>query len=243
MSAQTSGKAAKPISSSAHFPRITKHDLEVVVEAMDKLREALRVDEATKTPLDRHHLEAMLRVGMESTDSHMRDFAAQTARDIGLTHEHTDACYGKVPETEGKGEYLRCGLVAGKVPAVPPSVDGLEGQCRFEIDMAMLGTPLKAPGVKEREAIAQKFASVIRNRDRELVEKLEGLLSKGQFVHGYYYYDGAGEQHEALFVTDPAKLDDAEKENEILRFEFRPLTKAEYDELRAVLAARKGEEK
>ena len=34
-------QAAKPIASSAHFPRITKHDLEVVVEAMDKLREAL----------------------------------------------------------------------------------------------------------------------------------------------------------------------------------------------------------
>ena len=30
---------------SAHFPRITKHDLEVVVEAMDKLREALRTDD------------------------------------------------------------------------------------------------------------------------------------------------------------------------------------------------------
>ena len=33
---------------SAHFPRITKHDLEVVVEAMDKLREALKVEEEAK---------------------------------------------------------------------------------------------------------------------------------------------------------------------------------------------------
>ena len=33
------------VTSSAHFPRITKHDLEVVVEAMDKLREALRADD------------------------------------------------------------------------------------------------------------------------------------------------------------------------------------------------------
>lgn len=28
-------------------------------------------------------------------------------------HYHMDACYGEVPETEGTGEYLRCGLVAG----------------------------------------------------------------------------------------------------------------------------------
>jgi hypothetical protein len=28
-------------------------------------------------------------------------------------HTHTDSCYGKIPETEGTGDYLRCGLVAG----------------------------------------------------------------------------------------------------------------------------------
>jgi hypothetical protein len=28
-------------------------------------------------------------------------------------HTHTDSCYGKIPETEGTGEYLRCRLVAG----------------------------------------------------------------------------------------------------------------------------------
>lgn len=28
-------------------------------------------------------------------------------------HIHVDSCYGKIPETEGKGEYLRCGKVAG----------------------------------------------------------------------------------------------------------------------------------
>ena len=38
-------QAPKSVASSAHFPRITKHDLEVVVEAMDKLREALRADD------------------------------------------------------------------------------------------------------------------------------------------------------------------------------------------------------
>ena len=55
MSAQASGKAGHEWTvsehlrgacfmskMSAHFPRITKHDLEVVVEAMDKLREALQ---------------------------------------------------------------------------------------------------------------------------------------------------------------------------------------------------------
>ena len=33
---------------SAHFPRITKHDLEVVVEAMDKLREAIAAAQPPK---------------------------------------------------------------------------------------------------------------------------------------------------------------------------------------------------
>lgn len=28
-------------------------------------------------------------------------------------HKHTAACYSRVPETEGTGEYLNCGLVAG----------------------------------------------------------------------------------------------------------------------------------
>ena len=42
---------------SAHFPRITKHDLEVVVEAMDKLREALTVEEEAK-PRSRTDLQA-----------------------------------------------------------------------------------------------------------------------------------------------------------------------------------------
>ena len=44
-------EAPKPVVSSAHFPRITKHDLEVVVEAMDKLRAALRVEEEAKPAL------------------------------------------------------------------------------------------------------------------------------------------------------------------------------------------------
>lgn len=32
---------------------------------------------------------------------------------LACYHKHSDSCYGKVSETEGTGEYLRCGLVAG----------------------------------------------------------------------------------------------------------------------------------
>jgi hypothetical protein len=41
------------------------------------------------------------------------DAPSRDSGKVGTPHVHTDQCYGKVPETEGNGEYLRCGLVAG----------------------------------------------------------------------------------------------------------------------------------
>jgi hypothetical protein len=33
---------------------------------------------------------------------------------VSETHKHTKACYSPIPETEGKGEWLSCGKVAGQ---------------------------------------------------------------------------------------------------------------------------------
>ena len=35
-------------------------------------------------------------------------------------HQHTDSCYSPVPETEGKGRYLNCGLTAGALDRRKP---------------------------------------------------------------------------------------------------------------------------
>ncbi len=60
-------------------------------------------------------------------------------------HQHTDACYSKVPETEGKGEYLSCGKVAGQ-PASPDArhvnLDSIESICQDIFRLAM-GRPPK----------------------------------------------------------------------------------------------------
>ena len=68
-------------------------------------------------------------------------------------------------------------------PAAPPSVDGLEAQCalieelRYQIREAW-----PAPWSVEMFPLSEKavagFAAFIRTRDRELVEKLEGLAEK-----------------------------------------------------------------
>ena len=132
-------QAAKPIASSAHFPRITKHDLEVVVEAMDKLREALRV-------------------GLPATKA-------------VAPHPEVCVCAECRPHLESNQSVA---------PAVPPSVDGLEARCalieelRYQIREAW-----PAPWSVEMFPLSEKavagFAAFIRTRDRELVEKLEGL--------------------------------------------------------------------
>ena len=67
-------QAAKPVASSAHFPRITKHDLEVVVEAMDKLREALRAEEeAARENADESALPTLLEARIESLQARDRE--------------------------------------------------------------------------------------------------------------------------------------------------------------------------
>ena len=59
---------------SAHFPRITKHDLEVVVEAMDRLREALRVEEeAARENADECALPTLLEARIESLQARDRE--------------------------------------------------------------------------------------------------------------------------------------------------------------------------
>jgi hypothetical protein len=53
--------------------------------------EEVNADALAKTNLDRHHLEAMIRVGMESTDEHVRGYAAQTGKDVDYVLEGMQA--------------------------------------------------------------------------------------------------------------------------------------------------------
>jgi hypothetical protein len=40
-------------------------------------------------------------------------------------HEHSEACYGAIPETEGKGRYLRCGQVGSAETGIAEIVSPL----------------------------------------------------------------------------------------------------------------------
>lgn len=63
--------------------------------------------------------------GRNSRDAEIADLQRQLAENEkrfrdnyvkimhAIPHVHTDSCYSKVPETEGTGEYLSCGLIAG----------------------------------------------------------------------------------------------------------------------------------
>jgi hypothetical protein len=73
--------------------------------------------------------------------------------------------------------------------------------------------------------------------EKGLRELVATLLSKGRFFHGYTYQGDGDEMHYALFETDPGKLDEAEENNEILRFEIPPLTRKEHEALEQALAA------
>jgi hypothetical protein len=73
--------------------------------------------------------------------------------------------------------------------------------------------------------------------EKGLRELVTALLSKGRFLHGYTYKGDDEEMHDSLFETDPEKLDEAEKLNEILRFEIPPLTRKEHEALEQALAA------
>ena len=67
-----------------------------------------------------------------------------------------------------------------------------------------------------------------------LLEEARGcveLLSRGEYVHGYTYYDNDGD-HQAKFSSDVAKLDELEEKikgmpNWFVRFEVQPLTRKE----------------
>ena len=121
---------------SAHFPRITKHDLEVVVEAMDRLREALRADDRELV----ENLEGLAEKwekenSLRSDDSYRypQQLRAVLAARAALRVEEGAKPEPRDVEGELKAECKRGfenGIADSKYGrSAPPSVDGLEAQC------------------------------------------------------------------------------------------------------------------
>ena len=115
---------------SAHFPRITKHDLEVVVEAMDKLREAI----ATAVPEVLEEQREMQRVAQWFL-AHWKDIDQAgiltaiwwTARNLNVNW-HVPLCRCARKCSVLRARFAGHRFVASQA-AAPPSVDGLEAQC------------------------------------------------------------------------------------------------------------------
>lgn len=78
-------------------------------------------------------------------------------------HKHTDACWGKIPETEGDGEYLRCGKVSGMGEAQPdprtaniPDVRKIWEECQGEAQ-PVADAPTLAPKNWRTEWLVELF--------------------------------------------------------------------------------------
>jgi hypothetical protein len=56
---------------------------------------------------DRHYLEALVRVGMESSDSHVRGYAAQTARDINYEFTPAQPASAAKPAEDGLEAHVK----------------------------------------------------------------------------------------------------------------------------------------
>jgi hypothetical protein len=111
-----------------------------------------------------------------------------------MSHQHTNDCYGKVPETEGKGEYLRCGKVAGQPepPAARPHRIGVWDyesaiEClKSNWEQAFPNEPFRDP----QDAIQRMAATIMQSRQAaasqpsaHYMQKLPGGIC---FAHGLY---------------------------------------------------------
>lgn len=86
-------------------------------------------------------------------------------------HEHTDSCYSRVPETEGKGKYLNCGKVAGQssAPTDEQIQRHLNNQASAEHDrMTALATSAPSPAQTAPELGTCEYCSVLHERDFDI---------------------------------------------------------------------------
>ena len=118
--------------------RITKHDLEVVVEAMDKLRAALRVEEEEKSALPEqisgHEWVCVTTSGWRGMCS-CGQFGQDDPRRL-VTHAEWQAHLASVAQ------------------AAPPSVDALEAQCRkFVLENETTTRKMRGRPVTHEEAL------------------------------------------------------------------------------------------
>ena len=175
-------QAANPVASSAHFPRITKHDLEVVVEAMDKLRQALRVEEAAKPwqCFTEHPIRKTMNAaappsvdGLEAQDNLKRRILVHLQNALFIPDKEEKQIVDEM-------EYF----IRTRDREREREIRELRGwkESAMELFKAFDSQAVgKALGLQLGESVMDKVLPAIlamQAADRELVEKLEGLAAK-----------------------------------------------------------------